>query len=142
MCSGVGKSGSPAPKPITFSPEAFRAFALASIAKVDDSVIARTLADKRLSGMMPQTTDVERLMDPSEIRIPSELLPADGRFGSGPSKVRPEALAALQEVASDLLGTSHRQAPVKRVVGRIRSGLSDLFSLPDGYEVILGLGGA
>ena len=75
------------------------------------------------------------------IQIPAELLPQDGRFGSGPSKVRPEQLAALQSAAG-LLGTSHRQAPVRQLVGRVRSGLSDLFSLPDGYEVVLGNGGA
>ncbi len=72
--------------------------------------------------------------------IPAELKPADGRFGCGPSKVRPEALAALAE-RSDLMGTSHRQAPVRELVGRVRSGLAELFSLPDGYEVALGNGG-
>jgi phosphoserine aminotransferase len=73
--------------------------------------------------------------------IPAELLPKDGRFGCGPSKVRPEQLAALTG-AADLLGTSHRQAPVKKLVGRVRSGLTELFSLPDGYEVVLGNGGS
>ncbi|HEV7614605.1 MAG TPA: phosphoserine transaminase [Solirubrobacterales bacterium] len=73
-------------------------------------------------------------------QIPAELKPADGRFGCGPSKVRPEALAALAE-QSKLMGTSHRQAPVRDVVRRVRSGLADLFSLPDGYEVALGNGG-
>ncbi len=73
-------------------------------------------------------------------QIPAELKPADGRFGCGPSKVRPEALAALAERA-DLMGTSHRQAPVRDVVRRARSGLADLFSLPEGYEVVLGNGG-
>jgi phosphoserine aminotransferase len=73
-------------------------------------------------------------------QIPAELKPADGRFGCGPSKVRPEAFAALAERA-DLMGTSHRQAPVRDVVRRARSGLADLFSLPDGYEVVLGNGG-
>ena len=81
-------------------------------------------------------------MDPTSIVIPSHLLPGDGRFGSGPSKVRVEGLAALQRVAPELLGTSHRQAPVKALVHRVRAGLNDLFSLPDGYEVVLGLGGA
>jgi phosphoserine aminotransferase len=76
-----------------------------------------------------------------DIRIPAELLPSDGRFGSGPSKVRPEALQALAATERSLLGTSHRQAPVKAVVGRVRSGLGELFSLPDGYEVALGNGG-
>jgi phosphoserine aminotransferase len=73
-------------------------------------------------------------------QIPAELKPADGRFGCGPSKVPPEALAALAE-RSALMGTSHRQAPVRDLVGRVRSGLGELFSLPDGYEVALGNGG-
>jgi phosphoserine aminotransferase len=73
-------------------------------------------------------------------RIPTELKPADGRFGCGPSKVRPEALAALAE-RSDVMGTSHRQAPVRDLVGRIRDGLGRLYSLPDGYEIALGNGG-
>jgi phosphoserine aminotransferase len=73
-------------------------------------------------------------------QIPAELKPADGRFGCGPSKVRPEALATLAERA-ELMGTSHRQAPVRDVVRRVRSGLADLFSVPDGYEVVLGNGG-
>jgi phosphoserine aminotransferase len=75
------------------------------------------------------------------ITIPAELLPADGRFGCGPSKVRPEALQALVTEGAAIMGTSHRQAPVRDVVGRIRSGLLELFSAPDGYEVILGNGG-
>jgi phosphoserine aminotransferase len=75
------------------------------------------------------------------VSIPKDLLPADGRFGSGPSKVRPEQLAALQAHAG-VMGTSHRQRPVKEVVGRVRAGLRELFSLPDGYEVVLGNGGA
>lgn len=73
--------------------------------------------------------------------IPAELKPADGRFGCGPSKVRPEALAALAD-RSDLMGTSHRQAPVRDLVRRVRGGIAELFSLPDGYEVALGNGGA
>jgi phosphoserine aminotransferase len=73
-------------------------------------------------------------------QIPAELKPADGRFGCGPSKVRPEALARLAG-RSDLIGTSHRQAPVRDLVGRVRGGLAELFSLPDGYEVALGNGG-
>ena len=75
------------------------------------------------------------------IEIPAALLPQDGRFGCGPSKVRPKQLGALAG-ATALMGTSHRQAPVKQVVGRVRSGLSQLFSLPDGYEVVLGNGGS
>ena len=79
---------------------------------------------------------------PEDIRIPAELLPADGRFGSGPSKVRKEQVDALGEVWQSYLGTSHRQKTVKSQVGRLRSGLSTLFSLPDGYEVVLGNGGS
>jgi phosphoserine aminotransferase len=73
-------------------------------------------------------------------QIPAELKPADGRFGCGPSKVRPEALTKLAE-QSALMGTSHRQAPVRDLVGRVRAGLVDLFSAPEGYEVVLGNGG-
>jgi len=75
-------------------------------------------------------------------RIPSDLLPADGRFGAGPSKIQTSHLDALAATGSSLMGTSHRQAPVRQVVGRVREGLADLFSLPDGYEVVLGNGGA
>jgi phosphoserine aminotransferase len=74
------------------------------------------------------------------VEIPADLKPADGRFGCGPSKVRPEAVAKLAD-QNDLLGTSHRQAPVKDLVARVRSGLGELFDLPDGYEVALGNGG-
>ena len=83
--------------------------------------------------MAPQTTDTAQ--------IPAGLKPADGRFGCGPSKVRPQALAALQERAA-LMGTSHRQSPVRDLVREVRSGLAELFSLPDGYEVVLGNGGS
>ena len=76
-----------------------------------------------------------------DIKIPAELLPSDGRFGSGPSKVRPAQVEALASVAGDYLGTSHRQKTVKSQVGRVRSGMRQLFSLPDGYEVVLGNGG-
>jgi len=78
----------------------------------------------------------------NEIIIPNNLKPKDGRFGCGPSKIRPEALAALAASGSSILGTSHRQPAVKNVVGRVRNGLKDLFSLPDGYEVVLGNGGS
>jgi phosphoserine aminotransferase len=77
-----------------------------------------------------------------DVRIPAGLLPADGRFGCGPSKVRPEALAALADTGRSFLGTSHRQGGVRSVVGAIRSGMSELFSLPEGYEVLLGNGGS
>jgi phosphoserine aminotransferase len=75
------------------------------------------------------------------IEIPAGLRPADGRFGSGPSKVRPEQVAALVSSGTTYLGTSHRQAPVRSLVRRVREGLTELFALPDGYEVVLGNGG-
>jgi len=76
-----------------------------------------------------------------EIAIPADLLPSDGRFGCGPSKVRPEAVTALAAEAGTYLGTSHRQATVQFMVSRLRNGLAELFALPDGYEVLLGNGG-
>jgi phosphoserine aminotransferase len=75
------------------------------------------------------------------IEIPAGLRPADGRFGSGPSKVRPQQLAALASSGAACLGTSHRQAPVRSLVRRVREGLAELFTLPDGYQVVLGNGG-
>ncbi len=77
-----------------------------------------------------------------DIVIPTDMRPADGRFGSGPSKVRADAVASLSLAATGLLGTSHRQKPVKSLVGRLRAGLAELFGLPDGYEVVLGNGGS
>ncbi len=77
----------------------------------------------------------------ADITIPADLKPLDGRFGSGPSKVRPEALAALASEGAKVMGTSHRQAPVKSLVGRVRAGVAELFGLPEGYEVMLGNGG-
>ncbi len=77
----------------------------------------------------------------ASIAIPENLRPADGRFGCGPSKVRPEALERLARDGAALLGTSHRQQPVKDVVARVRGGLAELLSLPDGYEIALGNGG-
>ena len=82
------------------------------------------------------------LTEPQQLVIPEQLKPADGRFGCGPSKVRPEALARLAADGAALMGTSHRQKPVKALVGEIRAGLTELFSAPDGYEVALGNGGA
>jgi phosphoserine aminotransferase len=79
--------------------------------------------------------------DPTTLQLPNELKPSDGRFGCGPSKVRPAQVEALAKVGAELLGTSHRQKPVKSLVGRVRSGLRELFGLPDGYEVVLGNGG-
>jgi len=81
-------------------------------------------------------------MSDAEIRIPAELMPADGRFGSGPSKVRQAQIDALAGVWQSYLGTSHRQKTVKSQVGRLRAGLSQLFALPEGYEVVLGNGGS
>ncbi|MBO8186612.1 phosphoserine transaminase [Streptomyces spirodelae] len=78
----------------------------------------------------------------ADLQIPADLKPADGRFGSGPSKVRPEALSALAATGTSLMGTSHRQAPVKNLVGKVREGVRSLFSLPEGYEVVLGNGGS
>ena len=77
-----------------------------------------------------------------EITIPNELLPEDGRFGCGPSRVRAAQVAALTSEGSKLLGTSHRQAPVKNLVKRVQDGLFDLFHEPDGYEIVLGNGGS
>ena len=77
-----------------------------------------------------------------DMKIPPELLPGDGRFGSGPSKVRDEAITNLASAAHGFMGTSHRRQGVRGVVADIRSGLRELFALPDGYEVILGLGGS
>jgi phosphoserine aminotransferase len=76
------------------------------------------------------------------IIIPANIKPVDGRFGCGPSKIRPEALASLSKTGNTILGTSHRQKPVKNVVKRVREGLTSLFNLPEGYEVILGNGGS
>ena len=77
----------------------------------------------------------------SDLKIPENLKPRDGRFGCGPSKIRPEALHSLIN-SQNILGTSHRQKPVKQVVNRVRTGLNSLFNLPEGYEVVLGNGGS
>ncbi len=180
MLSGVGKSGSPAPKPITFSPLAFSALALASTASVADSAMAARRADVRFTEMpfggvarrivvprpsrtpatfeqplgldvfsssarwpMRTTGETGRVTTtPTLLDIPRTMLPSDGRFGCGPSKIRPEQALALARANSNLLGSSHRQAPVKNLVGTIRAGLDDLFSLPDGWEIVLGNGGS
>ncbi|MET1041850.1 MAG: phosphoserine transaminase, partial [Acidimicrobiales bacterium] len=78
---------------------------------------------------------------PPAISIPDDLKPADGRFGSGPSKVRPEAVEALAATGTEYLGTSHRQATVQFVVGSLRNLLAEILALPDGYEVLVGNGG-
>src|SRR6187200_1035869 len=76
------------------------------------------------------------------VQIPADLLPRDGRFGAGPSKIQTSHLDALAATGTSLMGTSHRQAPVRDLVGRVRDGLAALFSLPEGHEVVLGNGGA
>lgn len=76
------------------------------------------------------------------LQLPTALLPADGRFGAGPAKVSASHLAALAATGTSLMGTSHRQAPVKNLVGRVREGLSTLFTLPEGYQIVMGNGGA
>ncbi len=82
------------------------------------------------------------MTDPATLSIPADLLPQDGRFGCGPSKVRPEQVDHLSSLGRSVLGTSHRQAPVRNLVGQIREGLTDLFSLPPGFEIVLGNGGS
>ncbi|WP_460520101.1 phosphoserine transaminase [Flindersiella endophytica] len=81
-------------------------------------------------------------MTDANLTIPDDLKPADGRFGSGPSKIRPDAVSALATSGAALLGTSHRQAPVKQLVRKVREGLAEFFAVPDGYEVVLGNGGS
>ena len=81
-------------------------------------------------------------VDPTTLVIPADLRPVDGRFGSGPSKVRPEQTAAVAALNPSVMGTSHRQKPVKSQVARLRTGLRELFSLPEGYEVMIGNGGS
>ena len=78
----------------------------------------------------------------AHVTLPREILPTDGRFGCGPSKIRPEQLAALAGPGAVLMGTSHRQAPIKNLVGQVRMGLSDMLRLPEGYEIIVGNGGS
>ena len=82
------------------------------------------------------------MQPPTAITIPAEMLPSDGRFGCGPSKVRDAQLDALAGVGRRLMGTSHRQPPIKQLVGSVRAGLRELFSLPDGWEVVIGNGGS
>src|ERR1700739_2473538 len=78
---------------------------------------------------------------PTDLRIPDQLKPADGRFGSGPSRVRRAQLDYVAGPGAALIGTSHRQKPVRELVGRVRAGIAELFALPDGYAVVLGNGG-
>src|SRR5919107_3796169 len=101
----------------------------------------RTAAAGRSHGS--RTTAYARRMPAApDISIPADLLPADGRFGSGPSKVRAEQVEALAAAGRALLGPPHRQQPVRSLVGRVRAGLAELFALPDGYQVVLGNGGS
>jgi phosphoserine aminotransferase len=88
------------------------------------------------------STMADRIGIVTDIVIPAEIKPSDGRFGAGPSKIPAGALDALAATGTSLMGTSHRQAPVRHLVGRVREGLSELFTLPDGYEVVMGNGGA
>jgi phosphoserine aminotransferase len=97
------------------------------------------MSDRLIAGL-GRVTNLVIMAD--QLTIPDNIKPGDGRFGSGPSKVRPEQLEALSTSAAALFGTSHRQAPVKDLVGRVRTGLREFFSVPDGYEVVLGNGGA
>jgi phosphoserine aminotransferase len=90
---------------------------------------------------IPRRGAMTQTVDPTTLQLPADLKPSDGRFGSGPSKIRPEQLASLATSGAAVLGTSHRQKPVKNLVGRVRAGLRELFTLPDGYEVVLGNGG-
>lgn len=99
------------------------------------------MADPRAEPRRDLAT-LEGVTETPALTIPSDLMPGDGRFGCGPSKVRPEQVDYLASIGTTILGTSHRQAPVKNLVGAIRSGLRDLFSLPDGYEIVLGNGGS
>lgn len=96
----------------------------------------------RIAGTKQNVGRGTLVADATHIRIPDELRPADGRFGAGPSKVRPAALDALRATGTSYLGTSHRQAPVRDQVARLRRGLAALFDPPEGYEVVLGNGGA
>jgi phosphoserine aminotransferase len=92
-------------------------------------------------GRRPVRKDRSPVAEAQTIRIPDELKPGDGRFGSGPGKVRPDAVRALAAVATSYLGTSHRQQPVREQVARLRRGVTELFRAPPGYEVILSNGG-
>src|SRR3954467_11673681 len=107
------------------------------------TTVKRRVVDSRAPGHPNHDSARRPLVTPTTatLQIPDDLKPADGRFGSGPSKVRPEQLGHLAEHGVAVMGTSHRQAPVRGVVGRVREGLGELFSLPDGYEVALGNGG-
>jgi phosphoserine aminotransferase len=101
----------------------------------------RALLAARLGTDIDSIGDTSPMHSTATLQIPDHLKPSDGRFGCGPSKVRPEQLESLAREGAAVMGTSHRQAPVKEVVARVREGVTTLFSLPDGYEVVLGNGG-
>lgn len=94
-----------------------------------------------MSAAANDTVNTTETVNPADIVIPADLLPADGRFGCGPSKVRAGQLDAIVAAGRSIIGTSHRQAPVKNLVGSVRAGLTELFGLPDGWEIVLGNGG-
>jgi phosphoserine aminotransferase len=106
--------------------------------------VGSSLSDLHAAGGSLALTHEGDVVDdePMTLKIPDDLLPADGRFGCGPSKVRPEAINVLAERGPALLGTSHRQPPVKDLVGRLQESITEMFSVPEDYEVVLGLGGA
>ena len=176
MCAGVGKSGSPAPKPITFSPAAFSALAFAVTARVGDSLMAWMRADRDTGGPLRQRADGEgighraygvEVLDLQRRRLPSDTEPVSppppevpswpipptspspptccpptgGSGAARPRSPRPPS-TPLAMTGRELLGTSHRKARVKDQVARLRRGMAELFSLPDGYEVVLAPGGA
>src|SRR5581483_10762134 len=101
----------------------------------------RTSASRVSVSHLKAGRKVDGMTQTGQLTIPADLKPADGRFGCGPSKVRPEQLTALASNGASMMGTSHRQAPVKSLVARIRASLRELFSLPGGYKVALGNGG-
>src|SRR5699024_1508153 len=101
------------------------------------ALVPSIMRSPRMTAASPARTAVPRALS-----IPRHLLPADGRLGSGPSPIRSEQMEALRSVSTSVMGTSHRQAPVKDLVARVRTGLTELFALPEGYEVVLGNGGS
>ena len=107
---------------------------------VAECAVRRVFSDH--NSALQRGSGSDRLSVVTDVQIPADLLPADGRFGAGPSKIQTSHLDALAATGSSLMGTSHRQAPVRDTVGRVREGLAELFSLPEGYEVVLGNGGA
>ena len=113
-------------------------YSVCEVRFVSTAVSTHTLSGIATAATL-ETVTASTSTDP---QIPADLKPADGRFGCGPSKVRPEQLTALAGAGAAIMGTSHRQKPVKSLVGRVRTGLRELFSLPEGYEVVLGNGGS